>query len=441
MPAPFLERSPACSGHRRVEQAFAVQLRLPGAPVQFMLFVVKRKAPHAMNIQMSSVFFRPSQIKFVLYACLLLLFFVTQSVQAANVLQVGWGKKYLMPSIAAKFARDGDIVEIDAGTYEKDAAIWRQNNLTIRAVNGRAHLKSDGVNAGGKGIWVIKGNNVTVENMEFSGARVSHGNGAGIRIEGAGLTLRNCYFHDNQNGILGGHKDGEIIIERSEFARNGKGDGQTHNIYIGKGKRFVLKHSYSHHARIGHNVKSRAQQNVILYNRIMDEESGTSSYAIDLPNGGLSFVIGNEIQQGQNTDNATVVSYGAERLSNQINALYFVNNTVVNDRKQGGRFLFAKPGASPVRIVNNLFIGKARIEAKDAEMRGNVFGEKNELAAASQYNYRLAKGSKAINAGTAAGMADDIPLNPEFEYRHPMGSEPRKKHGGIDAGAHESAYR
>jgi len=34
--------------------------------------------------------------------------------------------------------------------------------------------------------------------------------------------------------------------------------------------------------------KSRAYENVILYNRIMDEPDGTSSYNIDLPNGSLS---------------------------------------------------------------------------------------------------------------------------------------------------------
>lgn len=397
-----------------------------------------------MRATVSRNFQRFLQPQSGLWVFLLPLYGVAQFAHAAhpaNVLQVGWGKKYMLPSIAAKLAQDGDIVEIDAGTYEKDAAVWRQNNLTIRGVNGHAHLQSDGTHADGKAIWVIKGNNITVENIKFTGASVPDGNGAGIRTEGAGLTLRNCVFHNNQNGILGGHTDSEIIIENSEFARNGKGDGQTHNIYIGKAKRFVLKYSYSHHARIGHNVKSRAQRNEILYNRIMDEEFGNASYAIDLPNGGLSFVIGNEIQQGQNTDNATVVSYGAERLTNPVNALYFINNTVVNDRKQGGRFLFVKPGAAPARIVNNLFVGKGRIDAQGAEISKNVFGGRDELVKADQFDYRLAKGSQAINAGTDPGRVDEVSLMPESEYRHPMSSEPRKRRGGIDVGAHESAYR
>jgi hypothetical protein len=55
---------------------------------------------------------------------------------------------------------------------------------------------------GGKGIWVISGNDTVVENIEFSGAAVPDANGAGIRFEGVNLTVRNCYFHHNQNGIL-----------------------------------------------------------------------------------------------------------------------------------------------------------------------------------------------------------------------------------------------
>ena len=377
-------------------------------------------------------------------ALLLFTFSVGQvfAVDTHEVLRVGWGKQFLLPSIAAEFAKDGDTIEIDAGVYDKDAATWKQNNLVIRAIGGRAHMKAAGANAEGKGIWVIKGNNVTIENIEFSGAKVSDGNGAGIRIEGAGLILRNCFFHDNQNGILGGNKDGEILVEYSEFARNGAGDGQTHNIYIGQAKRFTLRYSYSHLARVGHNVKSRAQQNDILYNRIMDEALGTSSYAIDLSNGGLSFIIGNEIQQGPNTENSTIVSYGAEGLTNPRNELYFVNNTIVNDRPQGGRFLFAKPGTAVVRVVNNLFIGKASIEAGSPQMANNVFDVSGvEIMDRDRYDYRLRSGAKAINAGSDPGTMGNFPLTPTFEYVHPLQRKPRAALGAIDVGAHEFSAR
>ena len=48
-------------------------------------------------------------------------------------------------------------------------------------------------------------------------------NGAGIRLEGHGLVVRNCYFHDNEDGILtdgGGDVD---FIEGSEFREQRRG--------------------------------------------------------------------------------------------------------------------------------------------------------------------------------------------------------------------------
>jgi hypothetical protein len=82
---------------------------------------------------------------------------------------------------------------------------------------------------------VIAGNDTRIENIEFSGARVPDQNGAGIRQEGANLNLVHCYFHDNQEGILAGEDPASrIVIDSSVFARNGAGDGYSHNIYINR---------------------------------------------------------------------------------------------------------------------------------------------------------------------------------------------------------------
>ena len=82
------------------------------------------------------------------------------------VLRVGVKRELKRPSDAALIARDGDIIEIDAGNYDGDAAVWRQHRLTIRGVGGRAHLRANGAHAEGKAIWVIKGNDTTIEGIE-----------------------------------------------------------------------------------------------------------------------------------------------------------------------------------------------------------------------------------------------------------------------------------
>ncbi|NNM00773.1 MAG: hypothetical protein HKO62_08495, partial [Gammaproteobacteria bacterium] len=114
------------------------------------------------------------------------------------------GGVYRTVADAARAAPDGATVEIHAGTYRRDVAVWKQNDLVIRGVGGRPVLDADGRAAEGKAIWVIKGSNVRVENIEFTGADVNDRNGAGIRHEGIGLTVSGCFFHHNQNGILGG---------------------------------------------------------------------------------------------------------------------------------------------------------------------------------------------------------------------------------------------
>ena len=356
-----------------------------------------------------------------------------------QAIRVGPAQGYKMPSQAGEVAGDGAIIEIDAGVYESDVCVWRQNDLTIRGVGGYAHIKADGRSAEQKAIWVIKGRNCTVENIEFSGAAVPDRNGAGIRIEGPGLTIRRCYLHDNEMGVLGGSGESNIVIEFSEFAHNGHGDGYSHNIYIGHAKSLTVQYCYCHHARIGHNLKSRAHNNYILYNRIMDEKNDNSSYAVDLPNGGRSFLVGNIIQQGPNTDNSTIVSYGAEGLSNPNPELYMVNNTLVNDHHTG-TFVFIREGTT-ARLINNLFVGKGTVVRGRAEQITNLQTDEPGLTDRAAFDYRLTPSSPAINAGSNPGSAHNFELKPLYEYLHLLNRQQRSEHGPIDIGAYEFVGR
>ena len=362
----------------------------------------------------------------------------TEEAVQQTVLHVGPERELRHPSAAARIARDGDIIEIDAGLYEGDTAVWRQNRLTIRGRGGRAHLRARGAHAEGKAIWVIKGNDTTIEGVEFSGAKVPDHNGAGIRLEGAGLTVRDCYFHDNENGILSGaNPASDIVVEHSEFARNGVGDGYTHNLYIGHARSFTLRFSYVHRALVGHNVKSRARSNYITYNRIMDESDGRSSYAIDLPNGGLAFVIGNVIQQGPATENPTIISYGAEGLQHPLNELYFVSNTVVNDRPAGSRFIFVRAGTDVAWIVNNVFSGRGDVLSGLAELRDNAAVAKSVFVDPAGFDYRLKAGTTPIGGGVDPGNAHGVELCPSAEYLHKAGKRPRSCSARLDLGAFE----
>jgi chitodextrinase len=355
-----------------------------------------------------------------------------------NILRVGPGQTYATPSEAAANANDGDIVEIDASGDYTDATYWYADNITIRGVgDGRAHIKAPSVISNQKAIWVTAGNNIVIENIEFSEARVPDRNGAGIRAEGTNLTIRNCYFHDNEMGILAGsNSNSEIIIEYSEFSKSGFGDGYSHNIYINEIRKFVLQHSYSHHANIGHIVKSRAHENHILYNRLMDEDSGDSSMIVDIPNGGLTYIIGNIIQQGPNAENAWIITYGTEGTSNPAQELYVVNNTIVNQRTYGGTFLRVV-GSPAGKAVNNSFVGGGTLLSGSLQMQNNLELSTGDLVNSDAYDYRLSSGSSAINNGINPGSANGVSLTPIYSYVHPMSREARVSVGNIDVGAYE----
>lgn len=356
----------------------------------------------------------------------------------AHKLEVGPGKAYTMPHQAADLAVDGDTVEIAAGNYEGEVATWKANGLVLRGTSRFARLHAPADIPNGKAMWVIQGKNTTVENVEFYGAAVPDLNGAGIRQEGDGLTIRNCYFHDNEDGILGGGgAASEVVIETSEFAANGHGDGYSHNMYISNIASFTLRFCDTHHAKVGHDVKSRAQKNFILYNRIWDGADGTASMEIDLPNGGTSYVVGNLIQQGPASENSAILNYGAEGLSNAGKDLYVVNNTFVNDRTGGGTFVSVAAGGS-AKLINDIFAGPGTAFTGPADTASDWIGSDPGFLDRKGYDYRLAADSPAIDKGRDPGTAGGFSLAPVSQYVPDSRGMPRPSQGPLDIGAYEA---
>ncbi len=338
------------------------------------------------------------------------------------VIRVGPTRDVKTIAESALLAKDGSVIEVDAGDYAGDVAVWTQDRLTLRAVGGRVKLIAAGAAAERKGIWVMRGGQISVEGFDFVGARVPDRNGAGIRFEKGRLLVRNCTFKDNENGILGGNRaDDELVIENSEFGGNGHGDGRSHNLYVGAIARLTVTGSYFHHAKSGHLLKSRAAENHIFYNRLADGLGGRASYELEFPNGGVAYVVGNVIQQSLQTQNPHLVSFGAEGYTWPKNELYLINNTLVDDRASDGIFLRVKAGDVTVKAVNNLLVGRNRLEAAgDGEYRNNFTVSKEEFEAAAQEDYRLKRSSSLLGKAVDAGSANGVSLQPQAEYSHPQ---------------------
>ncbi|HJS85835.1 MAG TPA: hypothetical protein VJ779_10270, partial [Acetobacteraceae bacterium] len=111
----------------------------------------------------------------------------------------------------------------------------------------------------------------------------------------------------------------------------GAGDGYSHNVYINHVAQFTFENSVSTGAILGHDIKSRALNTAILDSTVSDGPTGTASYEIDLPNGGNVLIQGNTIDQGPNSQNPVIISYGEEGGVPAGSTLCVTGNTILNE--------------------------------------------------------------------------------------------------------------
>ena len=275
-----------------------------------------------------------------------------------SILNVGATERYTSIASAVSAASSGDTINIDAGTY-KAQDILLTKNLTIEAAgNGPVVLEQSSPLA--KGMLIAGSNvyapNITIQGLTFTGATSPSQNGTGIRYQSGNLTLNNDTFSNSQDGILATpfvNNTGTIIVQGSTFDHNGISTGLGHNLYIGHVAQFTMTNSVSEDAVVGHEVKSRAFNNTIEDNLIKDGATGTSSYDIDIPNGGNALIQGNTIEQGPKSENPWMIAYGEEG-SLQPGSLTVTDNVIMNDLS-GGKGVWNDTSTAASITGNDIF--------------------------------------------------------------------------------------
>lgn len=255
----------------------------------------------------------------------------------------------LSSAIRSANAAPGSTIFLAPGIYSGGALPLITASMTLQldpafhAAAGAAILKTTPTNSKGLlTVATVANVNLTVNGLTFENASISAtlgGNAAGIRDQATGasnLKVLNSTFLHNQDGILTGNglpiqqQQLVVSITNSLFANNGGANGMEHALY-------VLGHSLNISGSTfcgtigGHDVKSRTAITTVSNSNLYDGlapasqplcSAGTSSYAVDAPNGGLLTLTNDLLSQGSKSPNTAIVSYGEE-------GLLYTNNAFV----------------------------------------------------------------------------------------------------------------
>ncbi|MGC8536471.1 MAG: hypothetical protein ACP5QR_13230 [Rhizomicrobium sp.] len=275
-----------------------------------------------------------ARLKIAFYAAAMLLA-VGGPVYASAILTVGTSGDFGTISDAVSYADSHGgtyyTIQITPDTYLNDFPVvtvpltLEVNPTTLGPVILQATIAPSNL----KGI-VTTTASLTAIGLTFEGAAISDSygaNAAGIRAQAGTnvLTVEDSIFRNNQNGILiDDYSTGTASISNSQFIGNGVATGPNagheHAIYAGLVSSLNVSGSTFCGTMVGHDIKSRAASTTITNNTLFDGAgdaalgcpAGSTSYAVDVSNGGHAQMSGNKIVQGADTQNYTMVSYGAE---------------------------------------------------------------------------------------------------------------------------------
>ncbi|MBU6258971.1 MAG: hypothetical protein KGL18_09600 [Burkholderiales bacterium] len=371
---------------------------------------------------------RPRAGRIALLACLLLL---GVPARAAEQLIAGPDGTPMTLDEAVHRAADGDTIELLPGQYRSPIVIANRH-LTLRGMGDKPPvMQGDDKIGSAQALWTVRGGDVTIENVEFRGARSAEGSGAGVRMEGGHLHIVHCTFFDNEHGLYAlNDAQAELDIRASVFGMAPKVvGGLYHLLNVGRIARLSITGSRFQQGFEGHLIKSRAREATIAYNLINDGMHGGASYEIDLANGGMATVIGNVIGEGVDRQNPVLVAYGSEGRHWDRNELYLVHNTMINQSWMPAWFVrvFSEPFPAGVKVyaVNNLIVGPGLFWfGFSGETAGNRPASIGMLRDAPTGAYELAPGSIWRDSGVDPHHVGGRDLAPNAEFEWPTGTVP-----------------
>ncbi len=290
---------------------------------------------------------------------------------------INGGKRISLPK-ALEQLQDGDELQFYNGVFNR-AFLINKNDITII---GFGHVIFEKSAYKGKAFIVNKGNNLTIQNIECRFIDVADNNGACVRQEGLGLTLKHVYFHHSENGVLeSAKKESNIYISDSRFELLGK-NGRAHGIYSNKANLYIENSLFIASKDEGHAIKNRGRETYIT-NSIITSMLSNDSRLLDISNSGVLNVSNSFLHQGPLSVNGQVIGFGLEGVKHDENSIELYNNIILLERLRNNILLELGGRTVKTSIYNNIIIGKDGIDKYD----DNFYFENRESAGFPLYPF------------------------------------------------------
>jgi hypothetical protein len=383
----------------------------------------------------------------------------------ADTYEVGPGKPYATLEDVDDLLGPGDLVLVSGGaTYPGGVRLEQDGSsaapITIRGVGSPRPVLSGATNT-----IELAGDHTVLDGFDLTG-----GSFRCLYLHADGLLVRDTVVHHcPAHGILGADTDsGDATLERVEVHHAGGGD-RNHSIYVATdevahpGSVFRMRHSWVHDATGGNLVKSRAERNVIEYNRL--EGNSASFHELELigpdPAGGAvapgvredSDVVGNVLIHSR-ADFRYAARVGGDATGESEGRYRFVANTFLAGGGSPYTVFRAFDRLESIEAVGNVMHrpgGLQVLREAEADWVGGaraLSGSGNWITAGSEVPPELAGGRVGADPGldgslrpVAGSPVVDVgyaaPLAVDFEPGLVGGVRPVDE--ALDAGAYELA--
>ena len=326
---------------------------------------------------------------------------------SGRILTVGAHGRYGSLATALLASKDGDTIQVAAGTYTNDFGVIT-HKVIIQGVGGIARFTQSPALAVVPSAILTVSADATISNIEVTGANIT-GHEPGIRVTAGHVTLVNDLLDNNDIGLLADPNPATTVsIYNSEIGSNGNAGTGTNNLQINQIGSFTLQNSYVHGAVSGHEIVDLAFNTVIQDSRIIDGAHVAASFLIDLGQGGNALIQGNVLDKGPDTANGVLLHVGGDGTLYDNSNVRIVGNTLASELTAAATHPYTyfiiddtATGTVPLTVTGNTFVGgvPGSVQVTNAAATGSTTAQSVLLDTSSPVNPAAAPPPALLQTG------------------------------------------